>query len=135
MLPDLIDQPLCHLLFDLPSTRTLGHSLLFTVPLCLAVLVVARRSSLPDAIGTGFSVGLVSHPLADAVRPLVLGKHAELGFLLWPVVDSPPYVGQKPLFSVGDVLVTTLWFVLPHGVIALVAWRHDGYPGIARLGQ
>lgn len=130
VLPDLIDQPLYHLLFDLPSTRTLGHSLLFVIPVCLAALVAVRRSSLPDAVGTGFTVGLVSHPLADALWPLVLGTDAELGFLLWPVVHSPPYVGRKPLFSLGDVVVTTLWFELPLLAVALVAWWLDGRPGV-----
>lgn len=129
-LPDLIDQPLYHFLFDLPSTRTLGHSLLFVVPICLAVLVAARRSSLPDSVGPAFAVGALSHPAADALWPLLLGLYDELGFLLWPITHSPPYAGTKPLFAVGDATVTTLWFELPLLAGAAILWWRDGRPGL-----
>lgn len=133
-LPDLIDQPLYHLLFDLPSTRTLGHSLLFVVPACLAVLLAVRRSPLPDEVGPAFAVGLLSHAAADAVWPLLLGLSDELGFLLWPLTHSPAYVARKPLVAVGGTTVTTLWVELPLLALGLLAWWRDGCPGIGRFG-
>lgn len=134
LLPDLVDQPLYHLL-DLPTTRTLAHSLLVAIPLCLLVWLVVRRTRLPDPTAAGFAVGYISHLAADALWPLLLGKHGELGFLLWPLTPSPPYVGQKPLTTIGDVTVTTLWIELPLLAAALVLWYHHGTPGLRPLRE
>lgn len=134
VLPDLIDQSLYHYqLLGVPSTRTLGHSLLFVVPATVVVLVGARRSSLSNDVGTGFAVGLLSHPAIDAVFPFLLGRFDELGFLLWPLTHSPPYVGNKPLFGVGDVAVTTRWVDLFVLAMALALWWRDGRPGLEPL--
>lgn len=130
VVPDLIDQPLYHA-FALPSTRTLAHSLLVAVPVCLLVIWLVSRFSLPDSVGYGFAIGYLSHVAADAFWPLVLGKGDELGFLLWPVTHSPAYVGQKPLAEVGGATVTTLWVELPLLAIAIVVWWRDGAPGVA----
>lgn len=128
-IPELVDQPLYYAL-GLSSTRTLGHSLLVAVPVSLAALVAARRLSVPDAAGTGFAVGYLAHPPADALWPLVLGLEEELGFLLWPVIHSPEYAGQKPLFAVGGTTVTTLWVELPLLALGLAVWWRDGAPGL-----
>lgn len=133
-LPDLIDQPL-YAVLDLPSTRTLGHSLLVAVPVCLVVLFAVRRSSLPDAVGEGFAVGYLSHPLADALWPLLLGMDDELGFLLWPIRPSPDYEGEKLLVVVGDVPVTTLWLELPVLAAAVALWWRHGTPGADPVRQ
>lgn len=134
VLPDLVDQPLYYV-FALPSTRTLAHSLLVAVPVCLVVIVAVRTVSLPDEVGYGFAVGYLSHVVADAFWPLVLGEYDELGFLLWPLTHSPPYVGQKPLAAVGDVTVTTLWLELPLLAVALIVWWLDGRPGLAPIRE
>lgn len=126
--PDLVDQPL-YLVFDLPSTRTLAHSLLVAVPVSLAVLIAVRRSSLSNDVGEGFAVGYLSHPFADALWPLLLGKHDELGFLLWPILPSPDYEGEKFLVVVDDVPVTTLWPELTLLAGALAVWWRHGRPG------
>jgi hypothetical protein len=132
--PDLVDQPLYYAL-GLSSTRTLGHSLLVAVPIGLAAVLVARRLSVPDAVGAGFAVGYLAHPPADALWPLALGLERELGFLLWPVTHSPEYVGRKPLFVVGDLTVTTLWFELPLLALGVVAWWRDGAPGVSAVRE
>lgn len=129
LLPDLIDQPLYHLL-ALPSTRTLAHSLLVAVPASLLVFLAVRRSSLPDSVGAAFAVGYLSHPAADALWPLVFGLYSELGFLLWPLTHSPPYVGRKPIATVDGVVITTLWIELPILAAALFVWYRDGTPGL-----
>ena len=129
VLPDVIDQPLFRLV-DLPSTRTLGHSLLFLGPVCAIGFLAVRRSSLPDTVGTAFTVGVLSHPAADALWPLAFGLYRELGFLLWPVTESPPYEGVKTLVIVGDVTVTTVWIEIPLLVTALALWWRDGRPGL-----
>lgn len=131
VLPDLIDQPLYHYqLLGVPSTRTLGHSLLFVVPVTVVALVGARRSSLANDVGIAFAVGLLSHPATDAVFPFLLGRFDEIGFLLWPLTHSPPYVGNKPLFGVADITVTTRWVDLVVLATALALWWRDGRPGL-----
>lgn len=132
LLPDLVDQPLYYL-FPLPSTRTLAHSLLIAVPVTVGVVLAVRRSSLPDTVGTGFAVGYLSHPVADAFWPGLLGRPGELGFLLWPITHSPAYDGRTPLFAVADVTVTT-WTpeLLLLGTGVLIWWR-DGTPGLDRI--
>lgn len=132
VLPDLIDQPLARLA-DVPSTRTLGHSLLFVVPVAVAVVFAVRRSSRTDALAGGFAVGALSHPLADALWPALLGIEAELGFLLWPLTHSPDYEGTKPLLELGSVTVTTLWVELPLLALAVLLWLRDGRPGLRAL--
>ena len=129
ILPDLIDQPLA-LIFDLPTTRTLAHSLLVAVPVSAAVILAVRRSSVQDAVGSAFAVGYLSHQPADAIWPIVVGDYHELGFLLWPITHSPPYTGRKSLATVGDVTVTTLWIELVLFVAALALWWSDGRPGV-----
>ena len=128
VLPDLIDQPLYHLA-GFPTTRTIGHSLLLAVPVCLAVAAVARGSTLPDGVAGAFAFGYGAHLAADALWPLVLGLRDELGFLLWPVTYMPDYEGTKPLVEVGGTTVTTLWVELVLLAFAVALWWHDGRPG------
>lgn len=128
LLPDLIDQPL-YLLVPLPSTRTLAHSLVVAVPVSVAVVATVRRSSRPDVVGHGFGVGYLSHPVADAFWPLLLGYYSELGFLLWPLTESPAYEGQKELFVAGGTTVTTWWPELCLLGLAVIVWWRDGTPG------
>lgn len=127
-LPDLIDQPLYHLA-GFPTTRTIGHSLLLAVPVCLAVAFLVHRSSLPRPIATAFAFGYGTHLAADALWPFVLGFHDELGFLLWPVTFMPEYQGTKPLVEVAGTTVTTLWVELALLGAAVVLWWRDGRPG------
>lgn len=132
LLPDLLDQPLYHLGVT-PSGRTIGHSLLLLGPVAVAGALVVRRSARPDGVGAGFAVGLLSHPVADATFPLLLGRLDELGFLLWPTTYSPPYVGNKPLFDAGPLTVTTLWVDVLVLALGVVAWVRDGRPGFGTL--
>lgn len=133
ILPDLIDQPL-YRLADVPSTRTLGHSLLVAIPICFFVWVLIRRFDVPDRVAGAFAVGYGSHLAADAFWPVVLGLPLELGFLLWPITDSPPYVGQKPLGALAGRTVTTLWVELLILGTALLVWWRDGRPGWPGIG-
>lgn len=123
-LPDLLDQPLYHLA-GFPTTRTVGHSLLLAALVCLAVASVVRRSSLPATVWRAFAFGYGAHLAGDALWPLVLGSHDELGFLLWPVTHMPEYRGTKPLFEVGGTTVTTPWIELPLLALAVALWWRD----------
>ena len=128
VLPDLVDQPLYHLA-GFPTTRTIGHSLLLAVPVCLAVAVLVSRSSLPRPVATAFAFSYGAHLAGDALWPLVFGRRDELGFLLWPVTHMPDYEGTTPLVEVGGTTVTTMWVELVLLAFAIALWWRDGRPG------
>lgn len=130
LLPDVVDQSLYHVTGAVPSTRTLAHSLLVVVPVCVVVIAAIRMSEVPDDAGYGFAVGYLSHPLADALWPFVSGEYAELGFLLWPITPSPPYTGRRVLVVIADIPVTTRSVELGVLGVALIVWWSHGRPGL-----
>jgi len=108
-LPDLIDKPLAWWVPVLPSGRSLGHSLLFAVPLVVAVGVVAHRAG-RFGVAPAVAVGYLSHLLGDAYVEIYYWRVDELTYLLWPVL--PPYPYDSPLslsaLLTGGVVTTEL---------------------------
>jgi ethanolamine transporter EutH len=89
--PDLLDKPLAWTFAVLPAGRSLGHSLLFAVPLAvLCWYVVAGRFDRP-AVALGAAVGYVSHLFADGLGAALAGRWADLSYLGWPVLALPEY--------------------------------------------
>lgn len=127
-LPDLLDKPLW-LLGAVDVGRTVGHSLLFAVPVVVGGWILATRKGYP-AVGTAFAIGVLSHLAADVPWHLLSGDYDELGFLLWPVTPMPEYTGTKSLGAVAGVEVTTLWFEAVIAVLGLAWWWRDGTPGL-----
>ncbi len=132
-LADLIDKPL-HAAGIVPVGRTIGHSLLFVVPLVAIVWLVARRRD-RDQLGLAFAIGYGSHLAADVPWHLLSGDFHELGFLLWPVTPMPPYSGVKPLGTIPGpgVEATTLWLEAVIFVGGIALWWVDGRPGLNLL--
>ncbi|MFP8954115.1 metal-dependent hydrolase [Natrialbaceae archaeon A-arb3/5] len=127
-LPDLLDKPIWYAgLVDVG--RTIGHSLLFAVPLVLVVWLFARTRN-RRALGVAFAVGYFSHVLTDIPWHILSGDYHELGFLLWPLTPMPDYTGTKPLGIVGGVEITTLWLEAVILVAGVVLWWADGRPGL-----
>jgi hypothetical protein len=141
LFPDLLDKPLGWVFGLTASGRSVGHSLLFVVPLCLVVYLLARRRSRGPA-GIAFGVGVLSHLPADALYPIVRGDGPALLFLLWPV-RADAGGGREPVFAyVGELfeaylgalagprgpLYLALELVVVGGAIAL--WMRDGRPGL-----
>jgi hypothetical protein len=137
-LPDLVDKPGAWLFGVLPSGVSLGHSLLFAVPVAVGVLLLGWRLGYAQ-VGWGFAVGLLSHPTGDALWYVALGS--DVPPLLWPLtpanVDNGPFVGRlvELWLRFLDLLATpqgTVYvgveLVVLLGTLAL--WRHDGYPGL-----
>ncbi|RQG92481.1 metal-dependent hydrolase [Natrarchaeobius chitinivorans] len=127
-LPDLLDQSLAAA-GVVEVTRTVGHSLLFAIPLVLAVWVVTRARG-RELLGVAFAIGYLSHVATDVPWHVLSGDYHELGFLFWPITPMPEYSGVKTLGAVAGVEVTTLWLeaVILVGGVAL--WWHDGRPGL-----
>lgn len=128
--PDLIDKPLAWYVGVLPTGRSLAHSLLFLVPLSLAVYWLARRRGRAE-LGFAFGLGAISHTLVDALPTVWSGTDA--GFLLYPIVPVTEYEEGAP--TVTELLVSSLgdpWFLLEFALAgaALVVWYRDGRPGL-----
>ncbi|MFC7071604.1 metal-dependent hydrolase [Halovenus rubra] len=135
-IPDLIDKPLGWYTGVLPTGRSLAHSLLFVVPLCLLVMGVLSLRDRSE-YGVAFAVGAISHSLADSI-PVLWSSDATASFLLWPYLSVEPYEGSAP--SPVEMLLSTLTepyflsqFVL--FAVAVMVWRADGYPGLSLLQQ
>lgn len=128
-LPDVIDKPLAWRFGVLPSGRSLGHSLLFAVPIVLLVDRRLRRRGRPDA-SQGFVVGYLSHLFTDwLVAHPVYRDGPEWGsFLLWPILASPDYGPRPPLWPPA-VYVDPVEFALGLAIVGL--WLIDGAPGLA----
>ena len=128
--PDLVDKPLAWYLGVLPTGRTLAHSLLFLIPVTIAVYLLADRYG-HRLSGIAFGIGALSHTLVDAAPALWGGT--DPGFLLWPVVPVEAYESGAP--TVTDLFLASLndpYFLseFVFAAIALVLWRRDGYPGL-----
>ncbi|WP_255169603.1 metal-dependent hydrolase [Natrononativus amylolyticus] len=126
-LPDLLDQSLYHGGLT-PVGRTIGHSLLFAVPVIAVVWLVASGRN-RRLLGPAFAIGYLSHLATDVPWHVLSGDYDELGFLLWPITHMPEYSGVKTLGHVGGLEVTTLWLEAPILVAGIALWWHDGRPG------
>lgn len=131
--PDLVDKPLAWYGGVLPTGRSLGHSLLVLLPICLGVYWLARRRRRAE-LGVAFGVGAISHPLVDSVP--VLWSGTEVGYLLYPVVPVAPYEEGAP--SIAELLAGSLgepWFLLEFALAAaaLLVWNRDGRPGLGTV--
>ena len=132
--PDIIDKPLAWHLGVLPTGRTLAHSLLVIVPVCLVAYVLASRSGHPEW-GVGLTVGALSHLIVDAL-PVLWDPEASGSFLLWPVWSVEEYQDGAP--TVTALLVEQLgdpYFLIefPLFAIAVVCWYRLGMPGVRPL--
>lgn len=127
-LPDLLDKP--PWLFGVVDVgRTVGHSLLFAIPVVVAGWLLARsRDRRP--LGVAFAIGYASHLATDVPWHLIAGEFDELGFLLWPITPMPAYTGTKPLASAGGLEITTLWLEAVILAAGIALWWTDGRPGL-----
>lgn len=140
-LPDLIDKPLAWWFGVLPAGRSLGHSLLFAIPVCIVVLLVADRYNRTD-IGVAFTVGYALHLPADVISPMLFGGPPSTNFLFWPitpVAESTSWGIACELSPSGlyDCIFGPLGFVYLIAELillggAFVLWLLDGRPGLVR---
>jgi len=132
-LPDLIDKPLSWGLGVLPTGRSLAHSFVVLLPLLAVGLLLAIRWNRAE-YGIAVGVGAVLHVLADSLPSLWTDEG--VAFLLWPLLAVEPYESGAP--TVGGLLADSLgspYLLVEFGLAALavVIWRHDGYPGVAAV--
>ncbi len=140
---DLIDKPLSWVGL-LSSGRSLAHSAVFAgVLITLAVALGSRWRRLDVAVA--FSIGHVSHLLADLPPRLLLGYPFGTEFLYWPFLDGPIFGYNQQVFeppSIVETVVTPLtdrtvfrafeWLLF---VVAALWWYRDGCPGLRKQRQ
>ncbi len=129
--PDLLDKPLAWYLGVLPTGRTLGHSLLFLVPLSILAYLLARRYARGE-YAIAFAIGALSHTIVDAA-PILWDPDETGAHLFWPITPVEAYESGAP--SVLGLLVESMrdpYFLseFVFAAVALVVWRRDGYPGL-----
>lgn len=133
LFPDLVDKPLAWYAGVLPTGRSLAHSLVVLVPLCLLVFAVTARYGRPRW-GVAFGIGAISHALVDAM-PVLWRSDASASFLVYPIVPidgydeaGPPGVIELFMGSLGDP-----YFLIefPLLALAIVVWYWQGCPGLA----
>jgi len=136
---DVVDKPLGWGLGLIPS-RSLGHSLVFAIPLFVAVYAAAVRYD-HVATATAFAVSHLAH-LATDLRPrLLLGYPIRSRYLVWPIVTERQFSYRERVFEppwVVELLVTPLTyrpvfllFELVLFGLAVRRWTLDGRPGWA----
>jgi membrane-bound metal-dependent hydrolase YbcI (DUF457 family) len=128
-LPDLIDKPLAWWVPILPGGRTLGHSLVFAVPLVVVLAVLARRRRAGRLV-VAFAVGYASHLVGDLLEPLAVGNYWELNILLWPLTPTVLYDSEPSLLWHLANITPSPVFLAEAGLGAFVValWIADGAP-------
>lgn len=135
LLPDLVDKPLAWYLGALPSGRSLMHSLVVLVPLCLAVGALAWYYDRP-VWGMAFAIGVLSHAILDAL-PALWREDTSIAFLFYPIVTVESY-GEEGAPGVWALLLDSLgdpYFLVEFPLLAIagVFWYRHGMPGLARI--
>lgn len=128
LLPDLIDKSLW-IAGLVPVGRTIGHSLLFAVPLVFLVWYVLHKRD-REKLAIAFAIGYGSHIATDIPWHVLAGEYEELGFLLWPITHMPAYTGTKTIGTVAGAEITTLWVEAVILAFGIALWLSDGRPGL-----
>jgi len=132
--PDLVDKPLALTFGVLPSGRSFAHSLIVTV-LVIAGLRLLVQNRRQITIMDAFSIGYLTHLLADAIQSLVATESASLAFLVWPILPLVyPSTDHSILDLFRSIEVTPFFvFQLALVVLAFGFWLRDDTPGLAAL--
>lgn len=138
--PDLVDKTLGWVVGILPGGLTIGHSLLFALPV-VTVIVLVTRGTRMRFWGTAFGAGYLSHLPGDVLYPVLLGDGPAVDFLLWPLTSAEPSYSDGVLTIVQALFGKFLTHLsTPAGrlylffealllSVALLVWVRDGCPG------
>ncbi len=141
--PDIVDKPLSYW-WLLPEGRTLAHSIIVALPLCIAVWWLARRARNAE-VGVAFVTGYLSHLAADTVLDITAGSLEGLSFLAWPLLDAPDYEAsgfnhhlaelEMSVQSAAALSPEAWYFVVQTLLFAvmLVVWAQHRFPPLGGL--
>jgi membrane-bound metal-dependent hydrolase YbcI (DUF457 family) len=119
-LPDLVDKPLAHYLFMLPSGRVGLHS--FPIAILLFGVVAAygwRTDRL--RLSAAFIIAHTSHILADNYRPLFASPPSIPPDILWPFTDPTPR-SAIPGWAGPNLINVRLWTLFSVVVLAVLGY-------------
>ena len=114
--------------------RSLAHSLLVLVPLCLGLYVLCRRiDRIEYAVAS--AIGALSHAIVDAFPLILTGEYEYAYFLLWPVlpIDIPSEKGSFTEHLLGIEPTPYFLFQIGLTIVAVMAWWRDGKPGLGPI--
>lgn len=143
-LPDLVDKSLAWELSVLQRGISLAHSALIAIPVCLLIVLLARRYG-RALIAEGFALGYLSHLPADAIYPAFYGDGLRIAPFLWPLFTPPSDPPGGLAEKIPEYLAQSLALVTgPRGAVfvllellvlgtALALWVSDGMPGLPRV--
>lgn len=117
--PDLIDKPLAHELFLIPSGRVFMHSLPFAIPLAIAVIAYGIKTE-RVRLAVAFVFAHLSHLVADNQQLLPPNPRVSPD-LLWPLQPPVPRSAIPNWAGSGSVNLH-LWTAFSVVVLALVAY-------------
>jgi hypothetical protein len=127
-LSDLIDRPLAWTVRVLPTGRMLEHSLLFAVPVCVALYLYFRRHNRLRVERTvAFAVGTLSH-VVNALPPSLCGDPVYIRHLLWPGLSRSGYdTASRSIVGHFTAIDLTEFgaFQLGLAVVAVIVWVLD----------
>ena len=142
LLPDLIDKPLAWHFGIFHTSYSIGHSVLLAIPASFVAVGLAVRFGHPR-LGIAFAVGYLSHLIGDLIPTYVREGNIPMERVMWPVMETEPSPGHGGLLDgfwnhfepylvsirAGD---PSLYLIvqLGLGILALVLWAFDGFPGI-----
>ena len=145
--PDIVDKPLAYWFAILPEGRSLAHSYLFVIPLCLIVYVVLTRYGLAEG-GVAFTIGYFTHPIADGLNAIVSGQWTDITFMVWPLLPIPDYEASNFVYHLQDLLTSIrglslqslLHPISEHFVLEIwltfflvILWIVDGLPPVKHI--
>ncbi|GCF12093.1 hypothetical protein Harman_00280 [Haloarcula mannanilytica] len=117
--PDLIDKPLAHELYVIPSGRVFMHSLPFAIPLSIVVIGYAIRTK-RTRLGVAFVFAHISHLVADNQQLFRPDPHVSSD-LLWPL-QAPVARPIVPHWAGEGSVNLHLWTVFSMIIISMVAY-------------
>ncbi|MFB6150496.1 MAG: metal-dependent hydrolase [Haloarculaceae archaeon] len=142
--PDLVDKPMAWVFGVFPSGVSVAHSVFVATALSVTAVAVARARGSAD-VGTAFAVGYLSHLPADLLYPVLIGEPPLFRAFVWPLATAEGPVRRGLLENFSHYFFRFVEFLFTaRGALylaaealllltALLAWAHDGYPGLRWL--
>lgn len=138
VLPDVIDKPLFWQFDVVTSGYTLGHSLLFAVPLAILAGVLAWSQGQGPS-GLAFGIGYMLHLVGDVLKSYIDHGTLTAEHILWPIIvaDTTEHAGfvdgvrhnlSMYVSQLGDP-GTYVSLQVSVGAVAVLLWIYDGTPG------
>lgn len=120
LFPGLVDKPLAHQFFLIPTGRAFTHSPLVAIPLSVGVLLAVQRSGHLRE-GTAFVFAYGAHVVTDVLWMLEYTPTDPLRHLLWPLLPAPSTPRVPEWAGPGEIYLT-LWTAFSITLLSLTVY-------------